>query len=184
MNEGHNPARMSRMFPAFVLSFYQLSGIKPFLHPTCSVSVLYRYCLCPVLHLTCPASIMSCIWLVLHMACPTSVTVLHLFCPASDLSNIRPGLHMTCPTSVTFQNQNMSKEVHWICLSLLLVNFVAFFAQYMIFPADVLSSIRHFLQPFCLPSVLFCMVWPVLHLTCPVFILSCNCPVLHPSKNS
>ena len=53
-------------------------------------------CICSVLHLTWPESIMSYIWPELLWP------VLHLTCPASDLSCICPVLHLTCTEVVLF----------------------------------------------------------------------------------
>ena len=60
------------------------------LHLSCPASVLS--CIRPLLHLSCPASALSFIHPVLNPSCP----VLHLICPASVMSCISPVLHPAC----------------------------------------------------------------------------------------
>ena len=150
--------------------FLQLTYPAPELHLTCPASVLS--CISPVLHPYCTAIDLSCLNPVLHLACVAFnlswiCPVLHLSCPASPcLASIRFVLHPSGPLSycTALHPFYIWSVLHQFCPGFILSCIRPVLVQHPSYPASTLSCIR-----------------PVLHLICPVFDMSCIRPVLHPA---
>ena len=129
----------------FIL-FFQIDWGSPVLHLSCPASVLS--CILPVLHSSCPEFFLSCIWPVLHPSCPGAI--MSCLRPPNILSCCQPFLLPSYPASI--------QSCIWTVLHLSC-------------PAEVLSCCHPVLQPSwsapsCLVSILSCL--------CPVLSLSCH----------